>query len=198
VDSSEMSRPWRNVASTARPSAHARDERPSLDQGVRCVYASNERKARDGAEILADILGLGGYSVVDDLGENDRSVTGYLPTQEFEMTVSSPTRKHPRLGAGARCRGADRLRRRRADPAGSLRKWRPGHRRSRGRGTLLYCHLAGLPTIDATTCRQRTAETGTPSIGRSENFCTRAGNRSTWRPEFRPRSTLQYLADFRR
>jgi broad specificity phosphatase PhoE len=32
---------------------------------------------------------LAGYSVVDDLGENDRSATGYLPKQEFEATADA-------------------------------------------------------------------------------------------------------------
>jgi broad specificity phosphatase PhoE len=57
--------------------------------GVRRVFASSERKARDGAEVLADALSLAGYSVVDDLGENDRSATGYLPKQEFEATADA-------------------------------------------------------------------------------------------------------------
>ena len=48
-----------------------------------------QRKARDGAQILADGLGIGRYGVVDDLGENDRSATGYLPGREFEATVDA-------------------------------------------------------------------------------------------------------------
>jgi len=58
-------------------------------RGVRRIFASSERKARDGARILADGLGLSGYSVIDDLGENDRSATGYLTKQEFEATVDA-------------------------------------------------------------------------------------------------------------
>ena len=57
--------------------------------GVRRIFASSERKARDGAQILTDELWLCGYSVVDGLGENDRSATGYLPKQEFEATVDA-------------------------------------------------------------------------------------------------------------
>src|SRR5205085_955333 len=57
--------------------------------GVRRIFASSEQKARDGAQILADTLGLDGYSVVDDLGENDRSATGYLAKQEFEATADA-------------------------------------------------------------------------------------------------------------
>lgn len=57
--------------------------------GVRRIFASSERKARDAAQILAEGLRLGGYSVVDDLRENDRSATGYLSKQEFEATADS-------------------------------------------------------------------------------------------------------------
>jgi broad specificity phosphatase PhoE len=56
--------------------------------GVRRI-SSSERKARDAAQFLADGLGLHGYSVVDGLGENDRSATGYLAQQEFEATVDA-------------------------------------------------------------------------------------------------------------
>jgi broad specificity phosphatase PhoE len=56
---------------------------------VRRIFASSERKARDAAQILADGLGLSGYSVVDGLGENDRSAAGYLAQQEFEAAVDS-------------------------------------------------------------------------------------------------------------
>jgi broad specificity phosphatase PhoE len=108
----------------------------------------SERKARDGTQILADTLGLEGYSVVDDLGENDRSATGYLAKEEFEATADAFF----------------------AHPQESVRGWEPaviaeariicaveqigsqtsddgdlaivGHG---GTGTLLYCHLAGLP-----------------------------------------------------
>src|SRR5215472_7718645 len=60
----------------------------SWARGVRRVFASSERKARDGAEILAAGLGLAGYGIVAALGEADRSATGYLPKQEFESLVS--------------------------------------------------------------------------------------------------------------
>jgi broad specificity phosphatase PhoE len=116
--------------------------------GARRIFASSERKAREGAQILADTLGLDGYSVVDDLGENDRSATGYLATQDFEATADAFF----------------------AHPQESVRGWEPagiaearivcaieqilseasddgdlaivGHG---GTGTLLYCHLAGHP-----------------------------------------------------
>src|SRR5205085_8614781 len=114
--------------------------------GIRWIFASNERKARDAAQILADALGFDGHSVVPDLRENDRSATGYLPTQEFEATADAFF----------------------AHPHESIRGWEPavvaqarivraveeilmrapsecdmaivGHG---GTGTLLYCHLVG-------------------------------------------------------
>jgi broad specificity phosphatase PhoE len=118
-----------------------------LTKGVCRIFASSERKARDGAQVLADGLGLTGYSIVDDLGENDRSATGYLAKQEFEEMADAFF----------------------AHPQQSVRGWEPavvaearivcaveqilseasdgdlaivGHG---GTGTLLYCHLAGLP-----------------------------------------------------
>jgi broad specificity phosphatase PhoE len=45
------------------------------------VYCSKEQKAIDGAEILAGHLGIG-YEMVEELGEVDRSSTGYLPQEE--------------------------------------------------------------------------------------------------------------------
>jgi broad specificity phosphatase PhoE len=56
---------------------------------VRGIFASSERKARDGAQILANGLRLSGYRVIDDLGENDRLATGYVPKQEFDATVDA-------------------------------------------------------------------------------------------------------------
>ena len=56
--------------------------------GVTSLYCSDERKARDGAEIHAAHLGLR-PRVVTSLGENDRSATGYLPPQQFEATADA-------------------------------------------------------------------------------------------------------------
>jgi broad specificity phosphatase PhoE len=91
---------------------------------------------------------LSGFSVVAGLGENDRSATGFLGIEEFEATVDAFF----------------------AQPQTSVRGWEPaadaqarivraveqvisqapdnddvaivGHG---GTGTLLYCHLAGVP-----------------------------------------------------
>jgi broad specificity phosphatase PhoE len=53
---------------------------------VTAIWSSAERKALDTAEILASHLGLD-VQIKADLGENDRSSTGYLPRAEFERTA---------------------------------------------------------------------------------------------------------------
>lgn len=55
---------------------------------VTAVHCSTERKAIDGAAILAAHLGLA-YSTHEALGENDRSSTGFLPPPEFERMADA-------------------------------------------------------------------------------------------------------------
>ncbi len=57
--------------------------------GVRLssIHASAEQKAMDGAAIVAERFGLS-YRVHEDLGENDRSATGYIAPPEFWDVVS--------------------------------------------------------------------------------------------------------------
>jgi Fructose-2,6-bisphosphatase len=57
------------------------------ESGVTAVYASAERKARDGAEIVAGRLGLP-VAIDPELGENDRSATGYIAPPEFWDVVA--------------------------------------------------------------------------------------------------------------
>ncbi|HTI81818.1 MAG TPA: histidine phosphatase family protein [Acetobacteraceae bacterium] len=61
-----------------------------LDQAwvrsVRTVFTSAERKALEAAQILADHLSLEPV-VIAELGENDRSATGFLPKAEFELVA---------------------------------------------------------------------------------------------------------------
>ncbi len=114
---------------------------------VTAVHCSTEQKAIDGATILAAHLGLG-YATHEDLGENDRSATGYLPPAEFERTADAFF----------------------AEPQASVRGWeravdaqrrivaaveRIAHAHTVGGlvaivshgavGALLQCHLAGAP-----------------------------------------------------
>ena len=64
--------------------------RKLLDQpwteGITSVYCSAEQKAIDGAEILARHRTLG-YDIIEELGEIDRSATGYLPHEEHLATA---------------------------------------------------------------------------------------------------------------
>ena len=57
------------------------------DRDVSAVYSSTERKAMDGAAIVAERLGLS-YGTAEDLGENDRSSTGYIAPPEFWEVVA--------------------------------------------------------------------------------------------------------------
>jgi broad specificity phosphatase PhoE len=55
-------------------------------RNVSAVYSSTERKAMDGAAIIAGRLALP-YRTAEDLGENDRSATGYIAPPEFWEVV---------------------------------------------------------------------------------------------------------------
>lgn len=57
------------------------------DKDVSAVYSSTEQKAMDGAAIVAERLGLS-YGTDEDLGENDRSATGYIAPPEFWEVVA--------------------------------------------------------------------------------------------------------------
>ena len=60
-------------------------DRPWM-RGVSSLFSSTERKATDAAHMIADRFGLSPV-IVAELGENDRSATGYLPKAEFEATA---------------------------------------------------------------------------------------------------------------
>lgn len=62
-------------------------EGPIVGQ-VTSVWASTETKAIEAAGILAARLGIG-VNVAHDLGENDRSATGFLPPHEFEEVADA-------------------------------------------------------------------------------------------------------------
>ncbi len=52
-------------------------------EGLGAIWCSTERKAREAAAILAERAGLP-VQALAELGENDRSATGYLPRAAFE------------------------------------------------------------------------------------------------------------------
>ena len=57
-------------------------------QGLAAAYSSAERKATDGAAIASAALGIP-HHIDPELGENDRSSTGYLEPPEFWRVVES-------------------------------------------------------------------------------------------------------------
>lgn len=67
---------------------HRRFAQSSVCDGVSWIASSEERKAREGAEILAEAQGQEAY-VLPELHENDRSATGYLPREEFERVADA-------------------------------------------------------------------------------------------------------------
>ena len=76
---------------------------------VRRVVSSDETKAIRTAQILADHLGLD-VEVIDGLGENDRSATGFLPPEEFEA-MADRFFAHPETSAEGWERAVDAQRR---------------------------------------------------------------------------------------
>jgi len=54
---------------------------------VTSIYSSTEQKSVDGAQILAEHLSLP-FVQVAELGENDRSSTGFLSPSEFELVTN--------------------------------------------------------------------------------------------------------------
>jgi broad specificity phosphatase PhoE len=110
-----------------------------------CVASSAERKARETADALARVAGV--EVLVDaDLGENDRSATGFLPPDEFEA-VADEFFAHPSRSA----RGwetAHAAQRRVVRAVERLLRDHPDQRlvivSHGGVGTLLQCSLAGV------------------------------------------------------
>jgi broad specificity phosphatase PhoE len=115
--------------------------------GLRAIYCSTERKAIDGAMILAEGLALS-HSVVPELGENDRSSTGYLPAKQFAAVVPEFFGKPDESVYGWE-RAVDAQRRIVTATTAVLRKDRTdgdvaivAHG---GVRTLLLCHLVNMP-----------------------------------------------------
>ena len=76
---------------------------------VRRVVSSDETKAVRTAQILAEHLGLD-VEVLDGLGENDRSATGFLPPEQFEA-MADRFFAHPETSAEGWERAVDAQRR---------------------------------------------------------------------------------------
>ncbi len=112
---------------------------------TRAVYSSAERKATDAAAILAEHLGVG-VTVVEALGENDRTATGYLPPAEFQATADAFFARPDESVRGweTALAAQERIVAAVGDIAlpddGDVAILSHG-----GVGALLYCHLTGRP-----------------------------------------------------
>jgi broad specificity phosphatase PhoE len=112
---------------------------------ITSIYCSTEQKAIDGAEILAAHLSLP-FTPVEELGENDRSATGFLPPDEFER-VADEFFARPEASVRGWERAID-AQARIVNAVSRISKTKAGTVAivSHGAvGTLLYCHLAGEP-----------------------------------------------------
>jgi len=111
------------------------------------VVSSAERKAVETATALAQATGLR-VAVDPELGENDRSATGFLPPDEFERVADQFfARPHESvrgweraIDAQARIAAAVEAIAEEDDSSGAIAIVAHG-----AVGTLLYCHLAGEP-----------------------------------------------------
>ncbi len=111
------------------------------------VFSSTEKKAMEGAAILAAAAGCE-VETVAEMGENDRSATGYLPPPEFEKAAdwffANPQQSfygwETAFAAQARIISAVEAAIARCPTGGPIAF--VGHG---GIGTLLKCHLTGLP-----------------------------------------------------
>ncbi len=118
----------------------------SVLNGTRTVISSAETKAIETARPLADAFGCT-LIVREAMHENDRSATGFLPPDEFEAVADqffgSPTQSvrgwETALDAQLRIVG---------EMTACLKIYTHGDLLFVGHGgvgTLLYCHLAGVP-----------------------------------------------------
>ena len=148
---------------------------------IRAIYCSIEQKAIDGGKILASHLSLP-FRQMEELGENDRSATGFLPPDEFERVAdqffASPhtsVRGWERaVDAQARIvRAVEQI----PDCDGSIAIVSHG-----AVGTLLYCHLAGEPIARRWDQPPNGGGTTIRVCGRRAKYF-RGGARSTRIPE---------------
>lgn len=134
------------LSATGKARMQAFAESPVVRQ-IGTVFSSAERKAMDGAGILADRLGLT-PQVEPDLHENDRSATGFLPPDQFWPVVEAFFAKPEESVRGweraadaqARIAGAVERVRNTASAEGDIAIIAHG-----GVGGLLLAHLKGTP-----------------------------------------------------
>ncbi|MGI4801120.1 MAG: histidine phosphatase family protein [Janthinobacterium lividum] len=121
-------------------------EQPWMNR-LAAVFSSAERKAIDAAQLVGDRFGLSPV-IIAELGENDRSATGYLPKAEFEATADLFF-AHPEKSVRGWERAVEAQRRIVAAVEGVIVQ-APGHGdvaviSHGGVGALLLCHLKGMP-----------------------------------------------------
>lgn len=112
------------------------------------IISSDEVKATDTAHILGRPLGLE-IDVRSNIGENDRSATGFVAPDEFEL-LANAFFAEPHTSVRGWETAADAQGR---IVTGLADLFEPPHESAGdiavighgGVGTLLYCHLAGLP-----------------------------------------------------
>ena len=113
---------------------------------VGTIFASTETKATEAAGILAARLGLP-VLTDPDMGENDRSATGFLPPDEFEATADAFFAR-PEVSVRGWERAIDAQARIRRTLDRALAVHRQGDLALVGHGavgTLLWLALSGLP-----------------------------------------------------
>ena len=66
---------------------HIKFNQNKILSNIDLVFSSNEQKAIDGAKILSSFLKVD-HLIEEDLHENDRSSTGFLPPEEFQKTAN--------------------------------------------------------------------------------------------------------------
>lgn len=145
VDASVPVPEW-GLSETGRTRLLAIRQRPWV-RSLADIVSSAERKAKEAAAILAEAAGVD-FRIVAEMGENDRSATGYLPPLEFEKAADWFFANPERSFRGWE-RAVDAQARIVVAFDAALEGWpsdRPiafvGHG---GVGTLLKCHLAGMP-----------------------------------------------------
>lgn len=115
-------------------------------EAVSAIWSSEERKAIEAADILAEALGLQTRRHAP-LHENDRSATGYLPPDKFEAAADRFFAAPEESILGWE-RAVDAQARIVAAVASCLARSSPGDVvivAHGGVGTLLLCHLLGRP-----------------------------------------------------
>ena len=112
---------------------------------ITSIYCSTEQKAIDGAEILSAHLRVP-FTQVHELGENDRSATGFLPPDEFERVADEFFAK-PSISVRGWERAVDAQARvvKAVERIGEKATGVVAIVAHGAVGTLLYCHLAGEP-----------------------------------------------------